>query len=81
MLRPLILTSGAIIVLSALAAVQGAAAQDATTNAEPDRNRAVFPVDQDAVGQRQALLAGIKPFVDGQPRPPNIVLILADDLG
>ena len=81
MLRPFILTGRAIIVLSTLAAVQGAAAQDAATNAQADRNRAVFPVDEDAVGQRHALIAGIKPFVDGQPRPPNIVLILADDLG
>ncbi len=76
MFRLFVLTGGAIIILSALAT-----AQDATTKAEADPNRVVFPADKDAVGKRQSLLAGIKPVADGQTRPPNIVLILADDLG
>ncbi len=76
MFRPFTLSCGALLVLSTFAA-----AQDAATNAGPGRNRAVFPPDEDTVGQRHALLAGIKPVVDGQSRPPNIVLILSDDLG
>ena len=73
MLRPITLSCGVLLVLSTFAA-----AQDAVTNAGPERNRAVFPPNEDTIGQRQALLAGIKPVVDGKSRPPNIVLILSD---
>lgn len=45
------------------------------------QGKPVFPADAAAVEARRRLLESIKDVSSGQRRPPNIVLILADDLG
>ena len=72
----MLFTCGTLILLSPIAC-----AQDTAGDSQAGRGRVVFPPDQNALSLRESLLSPIQPVVNDQSRPPNIVLILADDLG
>tara|TARA_R110002049_G_scaffold2750_2_gene21485 strand:+ start:276797 stop:278449 length:1653 start_codon:yes stop_codon:yes gene_type:complete len=61
--------------------------REATSFAQRDRpqetqpSAPVFPANTADVAAKRSLLAQIDPVVGKQSRPPNVVLILADDLG
>jgi len=67
-----------LLLLLALSTVNAAAIAQRPAG---DSNAPVFPADPEAVVARQRLLEPIPRVTDGDRRPPNVVLIFADDLG
>jgi len=64
-----------------VAAVSQLALAQAQRDIDPPGDRIIFPEDDAKVSERDAELSLIERVVGNGKKPPNIVLILSDDLG